>query len=211
MPTVQRGVLESLRRGARLYLRLDDEGATYARELMEWRFLGFGMDFVRRGGRWSRFMADRPEIQRAMADKFSSLVTGFAAAARASSGTFRDNVTGVRLNELESMRLTLHGCHRIDISGSFDVAEESDHKVVRLSDISFVWVDRADLHPGTVTELETGELVDDREFTAAGWDYDIRIHFSIPRPSTWRVAGGTATHERGWPPITGAPAAGFRG
>lgn len=124
-------------------------------------------------------MADRPEIQRAMARKFSSLSTGFAAAARASSGTFRDSVTGVMLNELESMRLTLHSCHRIDISESFDVAEESGHKVVRLSNISFIWVDRADLHPGTVTELETGELVDDREFTAAGWDYDIRIGMKI--------------------------------
>lgn len=232
---VQRGWVESLRRGARMYLGMNDEGASYARQLMEWRILGLGADFVRRGGDWGRFMAARPEIQRAMATKFAALVQGFAAAGPG-SGTFTDSITGVRLNELESMRLTLHGCHRIDISGSYEVTEEASRATeegstrartmapprprpprapttyrVTLSDVRFVWVDRADLHPGTTTELDTGEQVDDRQFTAAGWDYDIRIHFSMPRTSTWLVSRGQATHRRGWPPVTGAPAAGFRG
>jgi hypothetical protein len=42
-------------------------------------------------------MADRPEIQRSMADKFSFLSTGFGASARASNGTFRDSVSDVRV------------------------------------------------------------------------------------------------------------------
>ena len=115
------------------------------------------------------------------------------------------------MNELESMRLTLHGCHRIDIEGDYEVTEDGGDNVVRLTNVQFTWVDRADLHPGTATQLESGETVDDREFTSAGWDYDIRIHFYMPRSSTWRATGSGVRHERGWPPITGAPEAGFRG
>ena len=63
----------------------------------------------------------------------------------------------------------------------------------------------------TTTELKDGSEVDDKEFTAAGWDYDIRIEFSTQRASTYRDKGGTITHERGWPPNAGAPAAGWRG
>ena len=83
-------------------------------------------------------------------------------------------------------------------------------KKVALSGMTFTWIDRADLHPGTITELDSGEEVDDSEFTDAGWDYDISILFAMGS-STWRVTSGSANHIRGWPPVTGAPAAGFRG
>ncbi|EDX76493.1 hypothetical protein MC7420_4749 [Coleofasciculus chthonoplastes PCC 7420] len=199
---------ESLGRGWNMYWRLNDEGASLARTLMEWRMTGFGMTYEP-VVQWSTFMTDRPEIQRAMAKKFKQLAVGFAATG--GSGTFNDSVTGVKLNELESMRLTLHGCHRIEMSGNYEVSDEGGNKIVRFTNVHFIWIDRADLHPGTGTELSSGEVVDDREFTGAGWDYDIRIHFFMPRTSTWRVSGRTARHERGWPPVTGAPAAGFRG
>ena len=207
-PMVQGDFWDSIRRGAEMYWGVNDEGSPLARSLMRWRIIGMGRDYVE-PIEWSSFMVDRPEIQRAMATKFNQLALGFAASG--GSGSFTDSITGVSLNELESMRLTLHGCHRIDIEGDYEVIDEGSDKVVRFRNVHFIWVDRADLHPGTVTELETGEEVDDREFTSAGWDYDIYIHFYMPRTSTWRVSGGRAEHERGWPPVTGAPAAGFRG
>jgi len=120
---------------------------------------------------------------------------------------FTNTPTG---DELESMRLTLHGCHRIDIEGEYEVTTEGSDKIVRLKNVHFVWVDEGDMHPGVGTQLDSGEIVEDEEFTGAGQGFPIRIHFYMPRISTWRVSGGTATHERGWPPSTGAPAAGIR-
>ncbi len=208
-PAIQCGFWDSVGRGWDMYTGLSDEGAYFARTLMEWRILGFGMTF-RGGPEWSVFMADRPEIQRAMASKFESLATRFAASG--GEGSFSDTITGVRLNELESMRLTLHGCHEITISGDYEVTtDEAGDTVVILSDVEFHWIDAADLHPGTETELEDGSMVDDSEFTSAGWDYDIDIAFHMPGSSKWKVVGGSATHIEGWPPITGAHAGGFRG
>jgi hypothetical protein len=88
--------------------------------------------------------------------------------------------------------------------------DENGDTTVQFARIVMTWVDVADLHPGTVTELEDGE-VDDSEFTAAGWDYPIRIMFSAPEDSFWRISGGAAIHERGWPPVSGAPEGGSRG
>jgi hypothetical protein len=224
-PMVQGDFWNSIRRGAQMYWGVNDVGSPLAKSLMRWRIIGLGQDYVE-PIQWSDFMQDRPEIQRAMATKFNQLALGFATSG--GSGSFTDSITGVMLNELESMRLTLHGCHRIDIQGDYEVIDVSGYnrftmrgpsafhnidndKVVRFTNVRFIWVDKADLHPGTVTELESGETVDDREFTSAGWDYDIYIHFCMPSTSTWRVSGGKAKHERGWPPVTGAPAAGFRG
>jgi hypothetical protein len=205
------GWWDSIRRGWDVYWGMNDEGAFFARQLMQHYLLGFGSDFENpqtSWNAWSSFMASRPEIQRAMATEFESLVVGFAS--RGGSGQFSHSITGVKLNELESMRLTLHGCHSIDIEGEYEVTTEGSNKIVRLKNVHFVWVDEGDMHPGVGTQLDSGEIVEDEEFTGVGQGFPIRIHFYMPRTSTWRVSGGTATHERGWPPSTGAPAAGIR-
>lgn len=222
-PAVQRSFLDTLTRGAGalshgadVYGGMSDEGAPFARELMRWRLLGLGMDFAKTPahGDWNTFMAARPEIQRALAPKLEQLATGWLAGPDTGSAVlggyqaFSDQIVDVRLNELESMRLTLHGCHRIEITGRYWVGTEEGMRTVRIFP-TLVWVDRADLHPGTTTELQDGAEVDDREFTAAGFDYDIRIAFE-PGVSVWQDNGGVV-HARGWPPVTGAPAAGFRG
>lgn len=215
--TVQGDFWSSAGRGWDMYSGMNDEGAAFARKLMRWRMVGFGADYrTRAGDDWDEFMAARPEIQRAMAARFPALVAGFAAQPDTGNQwmggwqSFTDTVTNVRLNELESMRLTLHGCHRIDIRGRYWKGTENGVVTVKLGGVHFTWVDRADLHPGTTTELATGAEVDDREFTGAGWDYDIYIEFSMPSISTWTVSG-SPSHARGWPPVTGAPEAGFRG
>jgi hypothetical protein len=215
---IQRGAWDAIARGGEMYLGMTDEGAPFARELMRHRLTGLGGAFWKRptDSDWNDFMLARPEIQRALEPVLKDIAKDMAS--KGPSGNewlggyhdFSKDITGVRLNELESMRLTLHGCHRIEIRGRAHVADDGSDRVVRLYP-KMTWIDVADLHPGTVTELEGGATVDDREFTAAGWDYDIHIEFSTQRASTYRVSGGTVTHERGWPPIAGAPAAGFRG
>jgi hypothetical protein len=214
---VQGDFWSSLGRGWEMYSGMTDEGAPFAQKLMRWRMIGLGADYrTRTGDDWDEFMSARPEIQRAMAARFPTLVAGFAGQPDTGNEwmggwkSFTDTVTNVRLNELESMRLTLHGCHRIEINGRYWKGIENGVVTVKLGGVQFTWVDRADLHPGTTTELESGAQVDDQEFTSAGSDYDIYIAFSMPSISTWTVSGSPA-HTRGWPPITGAPAAGFRG
>ncbi|HEY5959500.1 MAG TPA: DUF4157 domain-containing protein [Polyangiaceae bacterium] len=222
-PIAQRQVTSALSHGWQMYSGMTDEGAEFARRLMRWRVLGLGADYRTTGqDDWSAFMAARPEIHRATLDLFESLVPQFASGGPTGSEwsggwkAFKSVMTGVRLNELESMRLTLHGCHRIDVRGRYWVGEENGVKTVKIY-ADFDWIDRADLHPGTATELAGGQLVDDREFTAAGFDYDISIRFEIPGSighspiSTWTIEAGQVKHVRGWPPEARVPAAGFRG
>jgi hypothetical protein len=216
---IQGDFWSSMGRGWEMYARLNDIGAPFAQELIRWRVLGLGMDFRKHetDSSWNDFMVARPEIQRATALKFQQMVLTFAAGGPTGNEwaggwkSFSDSMTNVRLNELESMRLTLHGCHRIDIRGRYYVEDSGSDRIVKLGSVRLTWVDRGDLHPGTATELSSGASIDDSEFTGAGWDYDIFITFEMPSLSTWNVSGGVATHTRGWPPETGVPAAGFRG
>jgi hypothetical protein len=226
--TVQRGVFSALGKGLGVYTGIPDTdpGKKFAQELIRWRVLGAGSDFIKRGhadSDWNEFMLARPEIQRAMVPVFKEIAQDEAAKGPSGgewTGGYRKistSITGVRLDELESMRLTLHGCHRIDIKGRVHVADDGANRVVKIWP-QMTWIDVADLHPGTTTELDSGKSVDDKEFSAAGWDYKIWIMFepfgSVFAPdvsSKWRVSGGTATHEAGWPPEGSVPQGGRRG
>jgi hypothetical protein len=218
--TLSRGAFDALKKGGQMYLGMDDAGAPFARELMRWRLVGLGAEFTKTqaDGDWNRFMQDRPEIQLAMVPVLEKVALKAAADGPAPKvlglwqpdREYKETIRGVLLNELESMRLTLHGCHRIDIQILASVKADGADTIVQMV-VTMTWVDVADLHPGTATELEGGELVDDKEFTAAGWDYPIAITFTADGYSTWRVNGGVAAHERGWPPVTGVPKGGFRG
>jgi hypothetical protein len=130
---------------------------------------------------------------------------------RFGGGPSRDEtITGVRLNELESMRLTLHGCHRIEIHILYDVnAIKGGHEVI-FRQIRMKWVDVGDMHPGTETELESGEVVDDSELTSAGSSYNIFIEFMPFERTIYHVVGGSATQISGWPPVPGAASPGDR-
>ena len=194
---------------------VDDEGAYFARVLIAWRVVGMGGDFVtdENDHFWNVFMRDRPEIQRALLPVLEDIARQAAADGATEqrmlwdeTRTYRRSITGVKLNELESMRLTLHGCHRIDISATVYVTPGGERRRHgQLRPVVMTWIDLADLHPGTVTELESGETVDDSEFTAAGWDYNIALTFAPSDNSSFRVSGGTVVHESGWPEIDGAP------
>jgi hypothetical protein len=211
---------DTVGRGWDLYWGLDDEGAPFARDLMEHYLLGFGTDFdvtPASDPDWNRFMLDRPEIQRAMRPVLEQIALDVAGQGeteqpwiRFGAGpTVTENVTGVRLNELESMRLTLHGAHRIEVEVNYDVtALEGGGFEVVFRRIKMVWVDRGDMHAGVGTELDTGEVVEDEELTGAGAAYDIYIWFQPFERTVYRVSGGSATQQSGWPPTPGASAPG---
>jgi hypothetical protein len=220
-PDIQAGFWDTVGRGWDLYWGLDDEGAYFARALMEHYALGFGTDFDVHPSerRWNTFMLGRPEIQRAMRPLLERVAVSLAASGpteqpwiRFGSGpSYEENLTGVRLNELESMRLTLHGCHRIEVRILYDVnAIEGGHEVI-FRQIRMKWVDVADMHPGTETELDSGETVDDSELTSAGSSYNIYIEFMPRERTVYHVIGGSATQVSGWPPVPGTSTPGRRG
>ena len=224
--TVQADFWDTLGRGWEMYWGVDDEGAPFARQLMEHYLLGFGTDFDVSSGSdpaWNGFMLGRPEIQRDMRPVLEAVASRVAGAGPTDQPWFRwgagptvnETVTGVRLNELESMRLTLHGCHRIEVEVNYDVNAISGGHEVIFRRVSMTWVDVADMHPGTTTELDSGEEVDDAELTSAGSSYNIYIEFDpsqspVNERTVYHVSGGSVTQISGWPPIPGAAAPGRR-
>jgi hypothetical protein len=224
---VQADFWDTLGRGWEMYWRLDDEGAGFARQLMEHYLLGFGTDFDVSSGSdpdWNQFMLARPEIQRAMRPILNTIASRVASAGPTDQPWFRwgsgptvhETVTGVRLNQLESMRLTLHGCHRIEVEVNYDVNSITGGHEVIFRRISMKWVDVGDMHPGTVTELDSGEEVDDAELTSAGSSYNIYIEFDptqhpVHERTVYHVVGGSVTQVSGWPPTPGAASPGRRG
>lgn len=220
-PSIQADFWDTVGRGWDLYWNLDDEGATYARDLMEHYAVGLGTDFdvFPSDSSWNYFMLGRPEIQRAMRPVLERVAINVAANGptdqpwiRFGEGpTVDETITGVRLNELESMRLTLHGCHRIEVHILYDVnAIAGGHEVI-FRQIRMKWVDVGDMHPGTGTELNSGEIVDDSELTSAGSSYNIFIEFMPFERTVYHVTGGSATQISGWPPTPGVAEPGNRG
>lgn len=132
--------------------------------------------------------------------------------AKADSGVARDAPVPRRLNELESMRWTLHGCHRIQIEMDYRVSEvSSDNKTVTFTNMHFRWIDVGDMHPGTETETDSGEVIDDADLMGAGASFPIDIPFAAPGSSVWQVSGGTAAHRSGWPSASTATSTRYRG
>jgi hypothetical protein len=215
------GFWDTLQRGAGIYLgiTLQDEGSPYAKALMRHYVLGGGGEFnpetssinFPTDGMWSSFMAGRPEIQRAMEAAFRT-EAATAAGGSTTSGHIATSITDVRLNELESMRWTLHGCHRIEIEMDYSVSDDgAGNKTVTFTNMHFRWIDVGDMHPGTVTETDSGELVDDADLMGAGSSFPINIPFAAPGSSVWQVSGGTASHSSGWPNAGTATSTRYRG
>jgi hypothetical protein len=215
------GFWDTMWRGAGIYLgiTLKDEGSAYAKALMRHYVLGGGGEFNPENSSinfptdamWSSFMAGRPEIQRAMESELRTQA-GTLAGGSSTSGHVTTSTTGVRLNELESMRWTLHGCHRIEIEMDYSVTDDgSGNKTVTFTNMHFRWIDVGDMHPGTVTETDSGEEVDDADLMGAGSSFPINIPFAAPGSSVWSVSGGAATRSSGWPNASTATSTRTRG
>ncbi len=215
------GWWDTIQRGAGIYLgiTLQDEGSAYAKALMRHYVFGGGGEFnpetssinFPTDAMWSTFMAGRPEIQRAMETEFQAQATTVAASGTP-GGHVSTSITGVRLNELESMRWTLHGCHRIEIEMDYTVTDDgAGNQTVTFSNMHFRWIDVGDMHPGTVTETDSGEEIDDADLMGAGSSFPINIPFAAPGSSAWTVSGGAATQSGGWPSSSTATSTRNRG
>ena len=61
-------------------------------------------------------------------------------------------------------------------------------KTVTLTNMRFHWMDIGDMHPGTTTEMDSGQEVDNAEFTGAGASFPINIPFAAQGSSLWSVS-----------------------
>ena len=179
-------------------------------------------------GMWSGFLAERPEIRIKIARELRTqavAVAGLGSAAQldpeqtdarvlqqtttngggtlVASGHRHTAITDVSLDRLESMRLTLHGCHQVLIDFDYAVREdESGTKTVTFSNLMFHWIDVATMHDGAAgkTVLKDDTIVEDKDMKAGGNNYPIDIPFAAPGVSRWSVTGGAATPEKtDWP------------
>ena len=117
-----------------------------------------------------------------------------------------------KLNKLESMRLTLYGSERIQVTGYYTIKcsmrEGQPRFTVDYKWVTWTWHDHGDLHGEKWTQLKDGSNVKDADFKAVGIGkpFPIRISWTDER-ATWRVITTTgakpitvgAEHVAGWP------------
>lgn len=182
----------------------NDPGRWLGQDLIEHYAFGASRPYIRKDGIWGVFMKKRPELKEALNRKMKSVVKELYEKA-VLSGKFSDNFTGVKLNELASMRMTLHGCHHIDIKDDFR-STGSCPGYITFNNLKYTWVDKGKLHPGTKTELDDGTTIDDswfkklaRYIPTAG-PFDIKITWSAD--SKWFCDGTTTQIVCGWPSST---------
>jgi RHS repeat-associated protein len=221
-------ILDALERGFEYYNKIPDSdpGKPLALELMKWRLQGFGRTYTGKvlephlgrsatDPRWQRFLSSQSEITSAVHQRLSENAQRLASLDPGTKGAvgFGTEIDVV-LNRLESMRLTLNDTD-VRARHGFTITEEEGVKYVTIDAVRLQLRDRGDLHEGVVTRMNDGSEVDDKEFMGAGWDYDIRIDFTLPEPDAqlkFRVnEDGTVTQVAGWRPESPArPSGGTR-
>ena len=187
----------------------NDPGRRFGQSLIEHYAFGMKRPYIRKDGAWGSFMKKRPELKNALNKKLKSIVRSLCMGS-SDKGKVSDTLTGVKLHQLASMRMTLHGCHRIDIKGDFLTDGRMQCPCyVNFKNLRFTWVDKGDLHPGTKTELDDGKVVDDSwfknlaKYVPTAGPYDIRITWSAD--SKWLDDGVNMNCLYGWPSNTPAP------
>jgi len=178
----------------------NDPGRLFAKDLIKHYAFGRGKPYIKKGGAWGVFMKNRPEIKLAISKKMKSVVKQLCEKT-VYSGNISENVKNVKLTELDSMRLTLHGCTRIEIKDDFR-SNGYCPCYIAFKNLEFTWVDKGDLHPGTKTELKGGKVIDDsafkkiEKFIPTAGPFPIKITWYAD--STWRY-DTSAEIMSGWP------------
>jgi hypothetical protein len=176
---------------------------------------------------WDKFMKERIELKE-MADSFYKKLTlkrcerAKPILAKLDSGQeFESNYEVVnekaphtKLNELESMRATLHGSELITFGSERKVILQHDKDTgtcsctVEYRWINWTWWDTGNLHSGKKTDMADGKAIDDKDFEdiGVGRPYQIKIHWRDPL-AEWHTSldsEGDFTEpwqSQGWPSL----------
>ncbi len=195
-------------------------GESYlSREWRDWTNDRFWIhDRLPDSGGWSEFMRDRQELQ-IVGREFYAEQTRRICSALISKGPgytseltqFDRNAKNTELHQLESMRLTLYGSKKINVKGFWQASNtvDSTNSCVCRVDFKWVtwrWLDDGDLHPGKKTALDSGETVDDKEFSDVASAFGplsgpFPIEISWIGDASWQMKSNfSIEHVSGWPP-----------
>jgi hypothetical protein len=185
------------------FMSPDPEGAPRAKELIKWYVARNGATF--RGDRqvWGRFMRSQPQIKAEEGRFYQELAKELCADKKEKKGTLKRDAHSVVLTT-EAMKLTLHGCHRLGVEGSYEVAIKGGNFVVSFPDSTWTWYDKGDLHGNLATKLKSGVVVPDQWFKSVGdlvggKEYPIEISWTVSRriaiPRDKTVCGADCKNE----------------
>ena len=194
-----------------LELLADDDGKAYAHQLMMHYVDGNGDRFTRTEGdrpKWGPFMRARPAIRNAELAFYEAKTRELCGDCTPGKGTFKEKLRrepgdpplppgvddAIRLNDLDSMLLTLNGAHQVDVEGRWTKTRlEGDRcRIDYVNDWN--WVDRGDLHSQLATRLSSGVTITDDQFRAIGTvlgadEYDIKISWKVKTSWICECAG----------------------
>ena len=167
--------------------------------------------------KWAEFMKGRPELQNTArtfynqkTSRLCNMYKGLSAQGFVSDARQFDwNAAHTRLNRLKSMRLTLHGSERIQVTGFHVVSYDTKCEcTVEYGWVTWYWHDHGDLLGNTATELDTPQdVVKDSDFKkiGIGQSYQITISWTDEK-AVWhskRMQGSNrydkGKHVSGWP------------
>jgi len=168
-----------------LFMSPDEKGAPRAKELIKWYTTEKGRKFCRDDAVWGLYMRSMPEIQNESDRFYNTLAEELCKDGEEKAGEFNRNAKQIKL-KTEAMKFTLHGCHKLNVAGSYEVKKEGGNFAVQFKDNAWSWVDRGDLHDNLATKLNSGVTIPDKwlkEIGALldGHEYDIEIVWKMSK------------------------------
>lgn len=179
----------------KLHMSPDEKGAPRAKELIKWYITGKGKKFYRDDAVWGSYMKSMPEIQSESDRFYNTLAEELCEDGEEKAGTFDRDARQIKL-KTEAMRFTLHGCHRLNVAGSYKVERTGGIFTVQFKDNTWRWIDQGYLHKdATRTIFNSGKHMEDKKLgeigtLVGGQTYDIEIVWkksetkTVPRQKT---------------------------
>lgn len=167
------------------FMSPDPEGAPRAKELIKWFVVNNGATFKGDRPTWERFMRSQTKIKDEEKRFYDEYALELCQEKKEKSGTFTRNARQLSL-ESEAMKFTLHGCHRLEVKGSYRVEIKGGDYIVSFDDNTWTWIDRGDLHGNLATKLKSGVVIPDQALIElgnllGGKEYPIEISWGVSK------------------------------
>ncbi len=167
------------------FMSPDPDGAPRAKELIKWYVANNGETFKGDTPAWKRFMKSQQKIKDEEKRFYDELARELCQDKKAKTGTVKRDARSLSL-ESEAMKFTLHGCHRIGVSGSYEVEIKGAYYVVSFVNNTWTWFDKGDLHGNLATKLKSGVVIPDQALLElgkllGGKEYPIEISWETSR------------------------------